>query len=115
MSSLALRAYHLLPSFGREHWNSSQWRTWQENGLAAVLHRAARHVPHYRKMCSDWRNLRAWEHLKNWPILKKEALRANPNSFLAEECNPQDMWCEHTSGTTGTPLTLWQSRETLQH
>ena len=24
------------------------------------------------------------------------------------------MFCEHTSGTTGTPLTLWQSRETVR-
>jgi len=52
--------------------------------------------------------------LRSWPVLKKESVRSNPRAFLAEDCNPRKMWCEHTSGSTGTPLTLWQSRQTLQ-
>lgn len=55
-----------------------------------------------------------WENLQNWPVLKKSVLRSRPETFVAEDCDRHRMFCEHTSGTTGTPLTLWQSRDTLR-
>ncbi len=51
--------------------------------------------------------------LANWPTLSKDALRAEPRAFLADDCDPARMYYEHTSGTTGKPLHLWHSRETL--
>jgi phenylacetate-CoA ligase len=33
--------------------------------------------------------------------------------FIAEDCNPKKMFEEHTSGTTGKPLTLWWSHQTV--
>jgi phenylacetate-CoA ligase len=100
----------------REHWPPERWKAWQEERLAYILHRAATKVPYYREY---WRKhaqtgTRPWEELANWPILTKEPLRANPRAFLAEDCDPRRMYEEHTSGTTGTPLTLWQSRETVR-
>jgi phenylacetate-CoA ligase len=100
----------------REHWPPERWKAWQEERLAYILHRAATRVPYYREY---WRKhaqtgTRPWEELANWPILTKEPLRANPRAFLAEDCDPRRMYEEHTSGTTGTPLTLWQSRETVR-
>lgn len=100
----------------REHWPPERWKAWQEERLAYVLHRAATKVPYYRDY---WRKhartgTRPWEELSNWPILTKESLRASPRAFLAEDCDPRRMYEEHTSGTTGTPLTLWQSRETVR-
>src|SRR5438093_5884041 len=114
MSPLVLRAYHSLPSFGRdliasargwqlkqwrygpetgrlveealerERWSSSQWETWQEDRLRALLHRAAHKVPYYRQVWSDRSDARPWENLNSWPVLKKAPLRARPVSFLAE-------------------------------
>ncbi|MGQ9699023.1 MAG: hypothetical protein ACUVRO_13655, partial [Armatimonadota bacterium] len=100
----------------REHWPPDRWRAWQEDRLAHILHRAATQVPYYRDY---WRKrartgTKPWEELGNWPILTKEPLRANPRAFLADDCDPRHMYEEHTSGTTGTPLTLWQSRETVR-
>ena len=101
----------------REHWTAEQWRCWQADRLAHILHRAATHVPYYR---SHWEARRrrgdraSWEQLENWPVLEKEPLRQNPRSFLADDCNPQKMFLERTSGTTGTPLSVWQSREMLR-
>jgi phenylacetate-CoA ligase len=54
------------------------------------------------------------ENLQNWPVLKKSVLRSRPEAFVAEDCDRRRMFSEHTSGTTGTPLTLWQSRDTVR-
>jgi phenylacetate-CoA ligase len=107
----------VLEAFAREQWTQDKWSAWQHQCLAHLLIRAATQVPYYR---AEWvkRNPtateRTWLNLQNWPVLKKESLRASPKSFLRDHCNPKALWCEHTSGSSGTPLTLWQSRETLQ-
>jgi phenylacetate-CoA ligase len=41
-------------------------------------------------------------------------LRDQPEAFLADDTDPKRLWVVHTSGSTGTPLKLWQSRETVQ-
>lgn len=42
-------------ALGRESWSLKQWRAWQEERLAYVLHRAATQVPYYRE---QWAALR---------------------------------------------------------
>ena len=97
----------------RESWSPERWKAWQEERLARVLHRARHRVPYYR-VYWDERARRgergAWQYLENWPVLKKEPLRANPRAFVADDCDVRRMFHEHTSGTTGTPLSIYQSR-----
>lgn len=103
-------------AFERERWGPERWKAWQEERLAYMLHRAATKVPYYREHWLERRrrgDRASWEMLENWPILKKEALRATPRAFVTEGCNTRWMFQEHTSGTTGTPLTLWCKRETV--
>lgn len=101
----------------RERWSVEQWHTWREERMAFVLRRAANDVPYYRE---QWARRRASgdrasaEYLENWPVLSKEALRATPRAFLADDCDSRSMFYEHTSGTTGKPLHIWLSRETVQ-
>jgi len=103
--------------FKRENWTEEQWSAWRADRMAYLLHRAATRVPYYR---SQWESRRrqgdqtSWERLENWPILEKEQVRQAPKSFLADDRSPRKLWPLHTSGTTGTPLRLWQSRATLQ-
>jgi phenylacetate-CoA ligase len=52
--------------------------------------------------------------LENWPVLEKEDVRNNPRAFVADDCNINRMFHEHTSGTSGKPLDLWWSRETVR-
>jgi phenylacetate-coenzyme A ligase PaaK-like adenylate-forming protein len=98
----------------REHWKPEQWKTWRENRMGIVLHRAATQVPYYRDL---WLRKRrggdrsSWEYLENWPVLDKESVRPNPKAFLADDRNRGRMMHVHTSGTTGKPLDLWRSRE----
>lgn len=101
----------------RDHWSSEQWKTFQENRLAFVLHRASTQVPYYSGQWSERRrkgDRASWEYLENWPILEKEQLRAQATTFVADDCDPRNMFHEHTSGTTGKPLDLWWSREAVR-
>lgn len=101
----------------RESWTAAHWQAWQGERLARVLNRAATQVPYYREQWAQRRRQGdqvSWEYLENWPILEKEPLRANPQAFVAEDCNTKRMICLHTSGTSGKPLTLWRSYTTEQ-
>lgn len=101
----------------REAWSAERWSAWQEERLAFVLSRAATQVPYYREQWAERRrrgDRSSPEELRNWPVLQKETLRENPRAFLAEDCDPQRMFRENTSGTTGKPLELWLSRETVR-
>lgn len=101
----------------RDHWSAEQWRAWREERLAAILSRAAARVPYYR---DQWERRRrsgdrtSPERLENWPVLTKEALRQEPRAFLADDCDARAMYYEHTSGTTGKPLHIWLSKQTVQ-
>ena len=101
----------------RDFWSPSQWKSYQENRLAYILHRAATRVPYYRAYWQERRrrgDKTSWEYLENWPILEKEPLRANPYAFVADDCDIRRMFHEHTSGTTGTSLDLWWSRQMVR-
>lgn len=101
----------------RDNWTDASWATWRESRLSQVLRRAAIHVPAYQQLWDERRrrgDKASFEDLSNWPILKKESVREHSQMFLANDCNPGKMYLEHTSGTTGTPLNLWSSRETMQ-
>ena len=102
----------------RETWTQARWKAWQEERLAYILHRAATHVPYYREQWMARRrrgDRSSWENLENWPILDKEPLRSDPHAFLADDCDPRSMYQEYTSGTTGKPLRLWWSRDTVRN
>ena len=101
----------------REKWTPQRWKSYQEERLAFVLHRAATQVPYYRHQWATRRRLgyrASWDRLENWPILSKEILRSNPHAFIADDCSPRRMFQERTSGTTGKPLDLWRRPVTVE-
>jgi phenylacetate-CoA ligase len=101
----------------REQWSPKQWKDWQEERLAYVLHRAATRVPYYREQWAARRrrgDRDSWEYLENWPVLEKEPLRQNSVAFVVDDCDTRRMFYEHTSGTTGKPLDLWWSQDTVR-
>ena len=101
----------------REGWIEERWRSWQEEHLAFVLHRAATQVPFYRGLWSERRrqgDRSSIELLENWPVLEKETVRENPQAFVADDCDVRQMFHEHTSGTSGKSLDLWWSQSTVR-
>jgi phenylacetate-CoA ligase len=100
-----------------ETWSLEQWKSWEEGQLARLLHHSAIQVPYYRELWAERRkngDQASWKELQNWPVLHKEALRAKPYSFLADNYNTHRLWEEHTSGTTGMPLTIRMSKSAVR-
>ncbi len=95
----------------RDRWDARTWQAYHREALPALLHRAVTRVPYYRRLWQG-RPLAEWQRLDNWPVLTKETVRRSPRDFLADDRDPRRMFAEHTSGSTGTPLTLWWSRQT---
>lgn len=101
----------------RESWGPERWRAWQEGQLAQLLHRAAATVPYYQEQWLERRrrgDRSSVERLENWPILKKDTLRAQTSAFVAQDRDRRSMFPEHTSGTTGKPLQLWWTKDTVR-
>lgn len=99
----------------REGFSAAEWKRWREDRIARVIRRALEHVPYYRELWAKRRlagDHRSPEILANWPVLSKHELHRNPRAFLADDCDPRRMFEDHTSGTSGTPLTLWRSQRT---
>jgi phenylacetate-CoA ligase len=101
----------------REQWPADKLRKWQEAKVSEILHHAVRNVPYYREY---WQQRRrkgddsSWEILENWPILEKDAIRNNPWGFVAENYRSGRLYHEITSGTTGSPISLWFDRSAVQ-
>ena len=101
----------------RDKWSAQQWSQWTGEQLERLLDHAATQVPFYRNQWIARRRLgdrATWCYLENWPILEKEYIRKSPLGFVADNCNMRNMAIEHTSGTSGKPLTLWRSKLTEQ-
>jgi phenylacetate-CoA ligase len=101
----------------RDFWNERQWSIWKSERLAFLLERAATRVPFYRRVWAERRrqgDTASWSYLENWRILEKEEVRTNPLEFVADDCEPSRMFHDHTSGTTGTSLSLWLTKETVK-
>jgi phenylacetate-CoA ligase len=104
-------------AYEREQWTVDQWSSWQEDLLARVLTYAAENVPYYRKMWTARRrngNRTSLELLQNWPVLRKDVVRDNPHAFLADGTDLRTQIIEHTSGTTGMPLTFFMSKDAVR-
>ncbi|MFN3325023.1 MAG: phenylacetate--CoA ligase family protein [Bryobacteraceae bacterium] len=99
----------------RERWPVEKLRAWCEERLARILWRAERTVPFYRAQWSQRRirgDRSSPERIENWPVLEKETVRNNPHAFVSDESDARALRAEQTSGTTGTPLRFWESRQT---
>lgn len=104
-------------AFARERWTPTQWQAWRDERLAAQLERAATRVPYYREAWRARRRLgdrASWEVLENWPLLDKKTLQENPRAFVADDRRCGDLVFERTSGTTGLPLPIGNSRDIVR-
>lgn len=100
----------------REAWSARQWQEYQQPRLAQLLDHAAKTVPYYREY---WRARRAKgdnsSHLElsNWPVLTKEVLRERSQEFVSDSKTTRKLYAASTSGSSGTPLTTWKSKEAI--
>lgn len=88
-------------------------RQWE--GLKKLIKRARNHTRYYRFL-PEVANTNDPESglektLKGIPILEKSVYRARTNDFLANDIGPSDYVIRSTSGTTGTAIKIFDSRE----
>ncbi len=100
----------------RDRWSAEQWAIYRQNRLDELLHRAATRVPYYRDHWAERRrkgDRSPRDVLENWPVLTKEVLRLRAQDFVADDVRRSRLYYEHSSGTTGTPVSLWFPRESI--
>lgn len=90
-------------------WSQSELRDFQSRNLRTIVEMAARDVPYYR---DAYRTLDFTQHdfpeiLSRLPQVKKDDVRARGRRFVSER-KRGPLFAGSTSGTTGSPLQLYQ-------
>ena len=92
-------------------WGKSEFLTYVNSTLSDLLVHAAEHVPYYRQMFANLgfgpNRIASVDDLPLLPLLDKDTLRENPTALLDERLIRQKLIVVNTSGTTGTPLTIY--------
>ncbi|GAB3738051.1 AMP-binding protein [Luteimonas pelagia] len=100
----------------RDAWPLERLAAWQDERLVALLRHAVAHVPYYRRLHRAGgfpiEQVASAADLAKLPILEKDTIRRDPEAFVAERASALHVL--HTSGTTGTPLRLYRSTETIR-
>jgi len=108
--------YSLLSSLKEsEWWSHQQIRARQDERIGAIVRHAYRTVPFYRRWYDehgvDVERVTTADDLQRLPLLTKQTVRAHYHEMISTDFSRSSLTRNLTSGTTGTPLTIWQTRE----
>lgn len=108
-----------LAELEQSQWFSvEQLETFQMKKLSALLNHAYENVPYYRRLFDQQairpQDIRSLSDLSRIPILRKNILRDNPEELVASNINKRTLIRDHTSGTSGTALVLYNIPDTHQ-
>lgn len=100
----------------QERWSRQQLQDYQSQRLRALVELAYSKSSYYRTVFDRCglhpTQIRGIEDLDRLPILSKETVREHGAELLTSP-KPLPGWLHgHTSGTTGSPLSLWYDRNT---
>lgn len=96
-----------------DHWSAEQYLGYQEQRLARILD-AAWDSPYYREVFSSAgvaRTMDPLDILARLPILSKETARRRAKDLCTTSRFPRGTTIGNTSGSTGTPLIVYYTRE----
>ena len=74
---------------------------------------AAAHVPHYRDLGLDPREIQTAGDLAKLPLIDKKKIQEDPERFRPETPDRDDVRPFRTAGSTGIPLTIPHDRRSL--
>ena len=98
-----------------EKWDSERVSTYRVEQLRNLLRHAAGNVPYYAKLFSDVgfdpRKLQHPDDLKALPYLEKGTVRDRFDEFIDKSIPLKSIVEQFTSGTTGIPLRIYETRE----
>lgn len=92
-----------------EEMNANQVEALQAERLHRMMAYCEQNIPYYQKLLSDHgftaEDFTQTAHIKKLPVLKKATVKNHPDWFRPK--NGHKAWMlQHTSGSTGTPLSL---------
>jgi phenylacetate-CoA ligase len=101
----------------REKWMPEGIKDYQCLELIRLIKHAVINVPFYQKLFRDHglseNSIRTPEDLKKLPYLEKETVRKEPLRFVASNIRMSRLLKGHTSGTSGSPLRLFRSLDSV--
>lgn len=102
----------------KTEWMSlEELHAYQDERLRAIVSHAYATVPFYRRRFDERRlkpdDIRTGADLHKLPLLTRDDIRANFSDLRSTALPHKSMRVGHTSGTTGTPLTVGYDRDTV--
>lgn len=100
----------------RRAWSSAEIAEWQNQNLRKVILECLSRVPFYRSywMAHEPREVSAVDELSRLPLLDKQSVRQSERSLVRDDLQLGELSSDRTSGTTGTSLTVYWDRNSLQ-
>lgn len=100
-----------------EHFSQAELEAYQDERLRAVVAHAYETVPYYRRNFDAAgikpSDVRGRQDLHKVPLLSRDDIRSNFEDLWSSRFPPRARRTGHTSGTTGTPLTLGYDQATV--
>jgi len=111
---MELAKMYLAELLESQWWTSEQFQEAQNIRLRDHINYAAKNIPYYQELFKkesiDPESIKSIDDLRKLPILEKETVRKRPTDFLPQGA-VQKSWNKlFTSGTTGSPMTVYYSR-----
>ena len=100
-----------------ERFSRAELEDYQDKRIRAIVAHAYENVPFYRKRFDDLkltpRDVRGRRDLPKIPVLTRDDIKKNFDDLRSRDVSPRAMRTGHTSGTTGTPLTVGYDQDTV--
>ena len=100
-----------------ESWSRADIAAYQQERLRVIVEHAYSTVPYYRRAFDERRlrpsDIRTHDDLTKLPLITKTDITRNFKDLWSTAVPPKQRRTGHTSGTTGTPLTVGYDRETV--
>lgn len=97
-------------------WSADRIASWRLKRFGDVFGAAAKNVPYYKKIFRDSgfdpTALKRFEELQTLPMITKEDIRSDPQSFV--DPTRKIIYVSKTGGTTGAPLVSPYDAESMQ-
>lgn len=96
-------------------WPEEKIREYQWQEVKKILNYAYEHVPYYKEKLKKANirpeDIQSVEDMEKIPYLEKEEVRNYSELLISDEYKKEELFSHPTSGSTGTPMTLYNDRE----
>ncbi|WP_336366655.1 hypothetical protein [Marinobacter sp. C2H3] len=97
-------------------WSDSQKETYQSEKLHEIIKHCFNHVPYYQRIFAEYgfsaSDFTSLNDISKLPILDKKSIIKNPDDFINR--NERPFIKQNTSGSTGTPLSIYLNEKTYK-